>query len=201
MILKSYIITGILFIPHQFFVSGWLWMPIAMTVFLLMNLFCNSLLVEVHDVVGGTLPEMAYRIYGQKMRLFAEAVLFISQLAFGIPYIYFFVTQFGGEGGVLQCALSVNGNPNDCSDGFVMNKWYWMPIVMLMLVPLVWIRNMKSFAWTYTFIDIAAILSLVTLCVYAAKSSVEQGFDTTCIEPVGQYWVSGIGVAIYCFEG
>ena len=92
MILKSYIITGILFIPHQFFVSGWLWMPIAMTVFLLMNLFCNSLLVEVHDVVGGTLPEMAYRIYGQKMKLFAEAVLFISQLAFGIPYIYFFVT-------------------------------------------------------------------------------------------------------------
>ena len=82
-----------------------------------------------------------------------------------------------------------------------MNKWYWLPIVMLMLVPLVWIRNMKSFAWTYTFIDIAAILSLVTLCVYAAKSSVEKGFETNCIEPVGQYWVSGIGVAIYCFEG
>ena len=200
-IFKAYIITAILFLPHQFLLSGWAVMLVAMGVALILNLHCNTILVEVHDVVGGTFPEIAERTFGRPMKILAEFILVISQFSYAVPYIYFFATQFGGEGGVLQCATSISLNPEDCSDGLAINRWYWMPILMLIIVPLVCVRNIKSFQWTYTFIDIAAFASLITLCAYATRDSYQGGFKTACIEPVGNYWPAGIGVSIFTFEG
>ena len=37
--------------------------------------------------------------------------------------------------------------------------------------------------------------------MYATKSVTETGFKTACIDRVGPYWPTGIGVSIFTFEG
>ena len=101
------------------------------------------------------------------MRVVSEIVLAVSQLCFATAYIYFVATQFGGEGGVLQCMTSVLADPDDCSDGFIFDRWYWMPIILAVLAPLMFIRHMKVFAWTYLFVDIALIFSLAMIVIYS----------------------------------
>ena len=92
MIIKAFTNTGILFIPHQFLVSGWLFMTICIAVSLLLNITCYALLIEVSDVIDGSFPEIAQKLYGRKMRVFSEIVLALSQLGFATAYIYFITT-------------------------------------------------------------------------------------------------------------
>ena len=60
---------------------------------------------------------------------------------------------------------------NDCGDGVEFSKWYWMPVCLVLLVPLMFVRDMKAFSWTYLFVDIALVISLVMICIYAALNS------------------------------
>ena len=83
-----------------------------------------------------------------------------------------------------------------------MNRWSWFPIILLIFIPLVWVRDLKSFNWSHILVDILAILSLGVICYMATQSAIERGgFSTECLEPVGKYWPSGIGVSLFTFEG
>ena len=59
-VFKSYVATGVLYMPNQFYVSGWLFTAIMLLISLAMNLYSCKLLLEVHDVTGGSLPDIAY---------------------------------------------------------------------------------------------------------------------------------------------
>ena len=66
-----------------------------------MNMQSAILLIELHDAVGGTFAEIAERAYGKRMKVFAEVLLGTAQVSFCYAYIYFIVSQIGGENGVL----------------------------------------------------------------------------------------------------
>ena len=54
----------------------------------------------------------------------------------------------------------------------------------------------------HIFVDILAVMSLGVICYLATQSAIERdGFSSECIEPVGKYWPSGIGVSLFTFEG
>ena len=46
-----------------------------------------------------------------------------------------------------------------------------MPICVGLLAPLMFVRDMKAFSWTYLFVDIALVVSLLMICIYAALNS------------------------------
>ena len=96
---------------------------------------------------------------------------------------------------------SVNFDPNNCEDGLVFNKWWRMPIAMALIVPLTLVRQIKKFAWTHIFVDFAVTLSVIVICFYATQNVVESGFKSECIEKIGVYWPSGIGFALFSYEG
>ena len=48
-VFKSYVATGVLYMPNQFYVSGWLWTAICVFASLLANLYACKLLCDVHD--------------------------------------------------------------------------------------------------------------------------------------------------------
>ena len=78
MIIKSYTNIGILFIPHQFFISGWLFMTLCVIVSVFLNVVSYTLLIEVNDTVGGSMSHMVERILGKRMRVICEIQLAIT---------------------------------------------------------------------------------------------------------------------------
>ena len=64
-IFKSYVATGVLYMPNQFYVSGWLFTGITLLISLAMNLYSCKLLIEVHDKTGGSLSDIGFAAYGK----------------------------------------------------------------------------------------------------------------------------------------
>ena len=58
-ILKAYIAGAMLFMPHQFLISGYLFTLITCIICMVMNMQSAILLIELHDAVGGTFAEIA----------------------------------------------------------------------------------------------------------------------------------------------
>ena len=100
-VMKSYLASAMLFLPHQFLISGWLFMLIACLFSMVMNMQSAILLIELHDAVGGSFADIAERAYGKRMKVVAEVTLAIAQISFCYNCVYFLVSQFGGENGVL----------------------------------------------------------------------------------------------------
>ena len=91
-------------------------------------------------MTGGSFPQMAERVYGKRMKVLSEVLIILNQISLNVTYIYFIASQIGGENGVLKCVTSVGLNTNDCSGGLTTNRWWWVPVSMVILVPLVLVR-------------------------------------------------------------
>ena len=110
---------------------------------------------------------MGYKAYGKPGKTFVEVVLVASQFGFCTAYVYFIASQIGGAGGVIPCITS---NDSECIDGYEMNRWAWMPICMLIYVPLVMVRKIEVFASTHVFGDIMIIITIIVIFGYASSS-------------------------------
>ena len=77
-VFKSYVATGILYMPNQFYVSGWLFTAILVLISLGMNLYACKLLLEVHNKTGGSLPDIGYAAFGKKGKIFCDILLVCS---------------------------------------------------------------------------------------------------------------------------
>ena len=63
-IFKGFVATAVLYMPNQFFVSGWLFTAITLLISLAMNLYSCKLLIEVHDKTGGSLADIGFAAFG-----------------------------------------------------------------------------------------------------------------------------------------
>ena len=170
---------------------------------LVINLYSCKLLLEVHDKTGGSLPDIGYAAFGKPGKIVCDILLVCSQFGFCTAYVYFIASQLGGEGGVIQCATSHNGDNNDCSDGKITSRWWWLLICLVYYMPLIYVRKIEKFSITHIFSDMLIMLSILVLCIYAGKDVSERGgFATECILPISPtFWPSAIGFSMYCFEG
>ena len=82
-----------------------------------------------------------------------------------------------------------------------MNKWIWVPICMLLYIPLVMVRKIEVFAVTHVFADAMIIISVLTIFIYAGIDLAQDGPNMSEIGPVGEYWADAIGFSVYTYEG
>mmetsp|Transcript_25580 Transcript_25580/g.34194 ORF Transcript_25580/g.34194 Transcript_25580/m.34194 type:complete len:338 (+) Transcript_25580:595-1608(+) len=140
---------------------------------------------------------MGFKAYGKAGKIFVEIVLVASQFGFCTAYVYFIANQIGGKDGVIPCIM---GDGDSC-DGKVINKWIWMPICMLIYIPLVMVRKIEVFASTHVFADIMIIISLIVIFAYAGIDLAKDGPNMSEVGPVGEYWADAIGFSVYTYEG
>lgn len=166
--------------PKDFRNGGYVFSPATLIISAVITTYCAKLLLDTNERLnGGSFPEMAYRAYGPKGKLFVEIVLVASQFGFCTAYVYFVGHEIGGPGGVINC-ISYDGKANDgaknpCDGGILMNKWIWMPICMAIYVPLVMVRKIEVFAVTHVFADVMIILTVIILMAYAGVDIGEKG--------------------------
>ena len=56
-----------------------------------------------------------------------------------------------------------------------MSRWVWLPICMLIYVPLVMVRKIEVFAQTHVFGDIMIIITMIVIFGYAGSSLSKNG--------------------------
>ena len=88
-------------------------------------------------------------------------------MGFCTNYVYFITSQMGS---IINCSRS-GANVTTCWNPVNVNEevqlWYFLPILMAIYVPLVWIRNMEKLAFTHLISDIIIFIVLISIFVYA----------------------------------
>ena len=84
-------------------------------------------------------------------------------------------------GSVFSCTKA--DAKDNCSDPTVVYEegfiWYFLPILMLIYVPLVWIRNMEKLAFTHIISDVLIIVVIFGIFGFGAKNIVDNDGDVT----------------------
>ena len=175
-IFKGFVCTGILYMPKDFINGGWLFSGICVLGSLVLTLYCAHLLLECRAKYGGSFPEIGYAIYGKTGKIMVDISLVASQYGFVTAYIYFIASQIGGPGGVIPCITAEDNDPT-CETGVLISKWWFLPICMIIYVPLVFVRKIEVFAPTHLFGDVMIIITMIVICIYAGIDVGKSGWQ------------------------
>ncbi|KAF9205380.1 neutral amino acid transporter [Haplosporangium sp. Z 27] len=188
MLFKTFIASGILFLPNAFKNGGILFAPLFMTLIAVLCLHSFLLLVKCRGLHAGSYGDIAQYFYGRWMRYIVLFAITISQFGFCCGYCIFFAQQF---------AIVV-----DSLGGSHLDKIVWIVIFFVILVPFTLVRNIGRLGISTIIADLCIIVGLIYLYVYDIKELVINNGSPTPLrlfnsEDFGLF----IGTAVFSYEG
>ncbi len=105
-------------------------------------------------------------------------------------------------GSVINCSRSGADEDICALDDVVkesVNLWIFLPILMIVYVPLVWIRNLEKLAFTHLIGDVVIIIVITTCMTYAGIEIGDHGAEVNpLVTPV---FFKAVPYAAFAFEG
>jgi len=190
---KGFVASGILYLPTNFTTGGWAFSGAMLCTALFLTLFCIKLLLDTRLALGGkmSLPEIGEACYGKPGRVLVDIALFASQFGFVCAYIYFIASQMTT---IIEATWDTHVP--------LEYKWIYAPICFFILLPLVMVRKIQTFAKFHIFGDVMIALLVVTSLAYATKDVVDNGWKAKGLPAFNSNdWPNCIGFAVYSFEG
>ncbi|KAK3812891.1 MAG: transmembrane amino acid transporter protein-domain-containing protein [Benniella sp.] len=176
MLFKTFIASGILFIPNAFKNGGILFSLLVMTLIAALCLHSFLLLVKCRDLHPGSYGDIGQHFYGRWMRYIA------------LGYCIFFAQQF---------ATVV-----DSLGGAHLDKAVWIVIFFVILVPFTLVRNIGKLGFSTLVADLCIIVGLIYLYVYDIKElAINNGSPTPLKLFNGSDFGLFIGTAVFSYEG
>ncbi|EGZ10200.1 hypothetical protein PHYSODRAFT_523337 [Phytophthora sojae] len=198
-IVKSFIGSGILFLPKGFQNGGMLFSVAGLCVSAALSTFCMLRLVECssvvprshnhHNVSYGVVGEKAFGAMGRRA---VNTSLVLSQIGFCCSYLIFVEKNIGE---VLLHAFNLRSS-------ITTSSWTLILLQIPLYTPLAWVRRLEYFALTSLFADVLIVFGLVYILTYTVETleSAAPG-EATWEYFNSQNWAMFLGVAVYCFEG
>ncbi|KAF3481625.1 vacuolar amino acid transporter 3 [Arthroderma uncinatum] len=188
LLLKSFVGTGVLFLPRAFLNGGMVFSSIVLVAISALSYYCFILLVNTRNKINGSFGDMGGVLYGEKMRKIILLSVALSQLGFVAAYIVF-VSQ-----NLQAFILSVS----NCET--FMNIKYVIMMQLIIFLPLSLVRDISKLAFTALIADVFILLGLVYLYGFGISTIMEQGVAD--IQPFNpKSYTLLIGTAIFTFEG
>lgn len=188
LLLKSFIGTGVLFLPRAYLNGGMLFSNLVLLGVALLSYYCFILLVNTRLKVAGSFGDMGGILYGKWMRGLILSSIALSQIGFVSAYIVF--TSESMQAFVLAVSKC--------------RTWIDIKVMVLMqlviFLPLSLIRDIGKLGTTAFIADIFIGLGLVYLGYFDIRTMTRSGLaDIVSFNP--QDWTLFIGTAIFTFEG
>ncbi|KAF9287142.1 neutral amino acid transporter [Mortierella alpina] len=158
MLFKTFIASGILFLPNAFKNGGIVFAPMFMTLIAVLCLHSFLLLVKCRELHPGSYGDIGQHFYGRWMRYAVLFTIAISQFGFCCGYCIFFAQQF---------ALVV-----DSLGGADLDKIVWIAIFFVALVPFTFVRNIGKLGFSTLVADLCIVVGLIYLYAYDVKELV-----------------------------
>ena len=191
LLLKSFVGTGVLFLPRAFYNGGMLFSFGVLVVLAALSYYCFILLVGTRLKSFKTLSygDMGGAIYGDTFRRMINFSLVISQIGFASAYIVFVSTN------IQAFILAVT----DCRTSVPIS--YVIFIQMLIFLPISLYRNINNIQKMALLADLFILLGLIYLYYYDIRTIIIAGRIADTVNFNSSSWTLLIGTAIFTFEG
>ncbi|KAG0298849.1 neutral amino acid transporter [Dissophora globulifera] len=188
LLLKSFVGTGIMFLPKAFNNGGILFSSVLLVVIASISLFSFLLLVESRHVVPASFGDIGGHLYGPYMRLAVLWAIAISQIGFVCAYMSFVATNLE--------ALAKNVlNSTDMYPAYV-----FVLVQLVVFIPLSWIRNIARLSFTAVVADAFICFGLIYMYYFDIFTLSTSGLsDVVLFNP--RDFSLFIGTAVFTFEG
>ncbi|KAF9888717.1 neutral amino acid transporter [Aspergillus nanangensis] len=189
LLLKSFVGTGVLFLPRAFLNGGMLFSSLVLLGVSILSFYCFILLVNTRLKIDGSFGDIGGVLYGKHMRRIILGSIVLSQLGFVSAYIVFTAEN-------LQAfVLAVS----KCKS-FIDIK-YMVLLQLVLFLPLSLIRDISKLGFTALIADLFIMLGLIYLYYYDFLTISAQGGVADIISFNPSTWTLFIGTAIFTFEG
>ncbi|KAJ5778233.1 hypothetical protein N7520_001479 [Penicillium odoratum] len=189
LLLKSFVGTGILFLPRAFLNGGLLFSSMVLLGVSLLSYYAFILLVNTRMKIDGSFGDIGGVLYGKHMRRIILGSIVLSQLGFVSAYIVF-VSQN------LQAFIEAVSN---CTS-FVDLK-YLVLLQLVIFLPLSLIRDISKLGFTALIADAFILLGLLYIYYYDASTLISNGGIADVVSFNPATWSMFIGTAIFTYEG
>lgn len=189
LLLKSFVGTGVLFLPKAFLNGGMLFSSLVLLFVAGLSYYCFLLLVSTRIAVPSSFGGMGFQLYGKPMRALINFSLVISQIGFASAYIVFVSEN-------LQAfVLAVT----KCET--LIPITYMILMQMIIFLPLSLYRNLQNIQKIAIVADVFILSGLLYLYYYDIFTlSVNHGVADIKLFNRND-WTLFIGTAIFTFEG
>ncbi|RCH89636.1 neutral amino acid transporter [Rhizopus stolonifer] len=189
LLLKSFIGTGVMFLPKAFHNGGLLFSTLFLSFIAAVSLYCFLLLVQTRNKVPASFGDIGGVLFGNSMRMLVLVAITTSQVGFVCAYMVFVAQN-------LQALIEAVSN---CKTNVPLH--YLILVQIAIFVPLAMIRKIQKLSVFALIADAFILIGLVYLYYY--------DFLTLALEGVGKVeWIVNpasfpmfIGTAVFTFEG
>ncbi|KAJ3240723.1 neutral amino acid transporter [Chytriomyces hyalinus] len=189
MLMKSFVGTGVLFLPKAFSMGGMGFSIILMILFGWLTLHCMLLLLETSRSLGGSFGDIGEKLYGPPIRYLVLGSIAVSQAGFACAY-YIFVSQNLRDLVMLA---------SDCT--IILPDWVFILLQIMIYVPLAWVRKIKYFSFTSLIADVFIMVGLVYIFYQDLFVLSTTGPSRDIIWFNLESFPIFIGTALFAFEG
>ena len=188
LLLKSFIGTGVLFLPKAYLNGGMMFSNLILLGVALLSYYCFILLVNTRIKVEGSFGDIGGILYGRWMRVLILTSVALSQIGFVSAYIVF--TAESMQAFVLAVSK--------CRTWIDIKFMVLMQLVIFL--PLSLIRNISKLGLTSFIAEVFIAAGLLYLGYFDIYTMAKNGVaDITNFNP--RDWTLFIGTAIFTFEG
>ncbi|KAI6710038.1 hypothetical protein PZA11_000902 [Diplocarpon coronariae] len=189
MLLKSFVGTGVLFLPKAYLNGGMLFSNLVLIFVAILSYYCFVLLVNTRLKVNGSFGDMGGILYGNWMRTTILISIVVSQIGFVAAYIVF--TSENLQAFILAVS--------HCKTHIEV-KWLIL-MQMVIFLPFSLLRDISKLGFTALIADAFILIGLVYLYYYDILTIVRQHGFSDIVNFNPQDWTLFIGTAIFTFEG
>jgi proton-coupled amino acid transporter len=189
LLLKSFVGTGILFLPRAFLNGGMLFSSMVLLGVSILSYYAFILLVNTRMKIDGSFGDIGGILYGKHMRRIILGSIVLSQLGFVSAYIVFVSQNL--QAFVLAVSKCVT---------FIDIK-YMVLLQLVIFLPLSLIRDISKLGFTALIADVFILLGLLYIYYYDVTTLVSQGGISDVIPFNPTTWSMFIGTAIFTYEG
>lgn len=189
LLLKSFVGTGVLFLPKAYLNGGMLFSNLVLLAVALLSYYCFILLINTRLKIDGSFGDIGGALYGSKMRGLILASIVLSQVGFVSAYTVF--TSANLQAFILAVS--------DCRT-FIDIK-YLVLMQLIIFLPLSLIRDISKLGGTALIADVFILLGLIYLYYYDVFTLVSNHGVADIVRFNSRDWTLFIGTAIFSFEG
>ena len=147
--------------PKAFVGGGWLVSAVFEVLSAVFSTYCVTKLVQVglehkiHSYQG-----IVEEAFGKRARSAFELTLSTAQLSFCLSYVSYIVKS---SKTIADEAMNLDSNP-----------WIYAAIIICILTPLTWVRNVADFSSAFLLANLATIWALVVVVYYCVPNVIGQ---------------------------
>ncbi|CAO3639535.1 unnamed protein product [Cunninghamella blakesleeana] len=189
LLLKSFVTTGIMFLPKAFENGGLLFSILAMIAWALISLWSFLLLVQTRLVIPASFSDMGSVLYGSKMRKAVLIAITLSQIGFVCAYMVFVAENL--QSLVLtfsKCRLLIPMHLLILAQSFA-------------FIPLAMIRKIQRLSVFALIADVFIVIGLTYLFYFDVKQLSTVGVANTVSLWNSTHFPLFIGTAAFTYEG